>query len=226
MIDLLDYWPWLALFAPLCLVMLSLLSPPVWLSDSPLKPHWRAINLTSWGMSWLLSTLVGLAVLHESPMYVFVCILGTGLMTTVLGQTIFTDFIHRKADRRILRLATVLAFVAGLVFLQLHTNQITLTVYLLWFACATVAIFLPDIGTSDGRAIQLVVAAGFPILGFSGFRWGLIFLIVLLLLWGIGLAVRKRSIKKLFTEKISQPLVPIIIAPFLLAVLLFNTILY
>lgn len=214
-------WPLLALVVPLTMGGLSLWRRPTWLAEGPLVPHWVRINV--WSMAFSLACGLGVwwGSQSQAPVFQWACVLGAGTLAMALGQTLFTDLAQRKADRRILRLATATTLLSGLWFLWSQTNSTVLVVYLVWFALATVVVFLPGIGASDGRALQLVVAAGFPVLGFSGFQWGLLFLVVALVIWMVVVVVRKRSLGALVL-RVSQPLVPFILAPFLLAVLLFS----
>jgi len=210
----------LIIIPSICIMILSLAKPPSWLKDSVLFPHWFKINMGSLVFSIILAA-VSYFLIHENFIAEFKIVhtLAISLLTFIFGQTIFTDGWLRLADRRILRIANVLSLICGIGFLLIFGNQTMIMIYILMFLLATVIVFLPMIGTSDGRAIQLIVLATYPTLGLDRMQWGIIVFVPVILIYGLVVAIKNKNIKGIFT-KISVPMVPLMLAPFILVLML------
>lgn len=198
----------------------SIKSHPEWLAEGKLLPSWKKINSLSMIAGILVSAIVYF-VLYDSSIisYKGIASLSAGLLTFVLGQTIFTDGFQRLADRRILRFANVLSLAVGLWFLISYDSYFMILIYVLFALFASIVVFLPGIGMSDGRAIQLIVLSVFPVVGIEGFQIGILLFVPIILLYGLIIAIKNKSLKGLFT-KISVPMVPLMLAPFLTVVLI------
>lgn len=196
----------------------SISSPPKWIPEGKLLPHWTTINIGSMIAGVLSSSLIYYILYSDSIIaYKGIASLSAGLISFILGQTIFTDGFQRLADRRILRFANVLSLVVGLWFLFSYESYFIILIYVLFSLLASIVIFLPGIGMSDGRAIQLIMLSVFPVVGIEGFQKGIILFVPLILLYGVIVAVKNKSIKGLFT-KISVPMVPLMLIPFLVMI--------
>lgn len=210
----------LTLMPVIGLAIFSIKKPPSWLPEGKLLPHWKKINLYSLLASVVLASLSYFWI-HVDFIAEFKIInsLSISLLTFVFGQTIFTDGWQRLADRRVLRIANVISLVVGVGFLLIFDTQVMLMIYFLLALLATIIVFIPMIGNSDGRAIQLIVLSTFPILGLERIQWGLLLFVPIVLIYGLIVSIKNKSFKGFFT-KISVPMVPIMIAPFLAVMLL------
>lgn len=209
----------LALVVPTALAMFSLRYPPSWKDNGPLAPFWSKINLISLAASVVLAVLTFILYSSHITDYRFIATLSTALLTFVVGQTLFTDFTQRLADRRILNMANLVSLAAGLWFLNKYEPQ-TIPIYLVYAIVGVAVMFVPSIGDSDGRAITLVVLSAFPIVGAGGMQWGIIGFLAALLIYTFATAIRAKSFKVGFISRMSIPLVPLVIAPFLIIVIL------
>lgn len=210
----------LAVVMPVLLGVLSIVREPKWILEGKLAPYWKKINLLSIALgigfailAWFIYSPFGVEVQALAALLV-------SLMAFCLTQMSFTDFSQRYADRRVLNTSNLVAFAVGGSFIWMALGQTIFLVYMIMLLAATVVIFIPNIGASDGRALQLVVLGSVPLVGLVGFQWGLMFFMVTLLLYGIGNAIYEKSWKALVGKR-SLPLVPLIIFPFLFAALFF-----
>lgn len=195
------------------LMSFSLFYKPFWIDDGPLKTKWNIINICA----FIFSIIIGIityfihgSFFEEST----VMSLSSTVLSFVLVQTLFTDFCQRLADRRLLRIANFIVGIAGVWFLYSYDDTYLTLLYILLFLGATLIVFLPQIGASDGRAMQLVVLGTFPFLLLEGFQIGLIVFLIEILLFGAYHSIRRKSLRGFWT-KISVPMVPLIIFPFL-----------
>lgn len=204
----------------IALSIFSIKKHPEWLSEGKLLPHWNKINIVSMLTGIVLSALSFFVLYSDAVLfYKAIASLSTGLITFILGQTIFTDGFQRLADRRILRSANLLSLVVGLAFLSIYETRFIILIYILFILFSSIVLFLPGIGMSDGRAIQLIVLSTFPVIGIQGFQIGIIAFVPVILLYGIIVSIKRKSFKGFFT-KISVPMVPLMLAPFLSVVLI------
>lgn len=195
--------------------LFSVKSHPEWLKEGRLLPHWSKINFFAVLFSAFVSGIVYYWLYADFILqYKTIASLSGGIVSFVLIQTIFTDGFQRLADRRVLRFANVLSLVIGLWFLISYESYFVILIYLLFALFASIVIFIPGIGMSDGRAIQLIALSVFPVIGIEGFQKGILLFIPIILLYGIIIAIKNKSFKGLFT-KISVPMVPLMLFPFL-----------
>lgn len=210
----------LVLLPVVFMTLFSLFKRPSWIQDSVLSPQWKKINIGS-----LLGAIVLSAAsyfwIHSSFIIEFKIVnsLAISLLVFIFGQTFFTDGWLRLADRRILRIANLTSLIVGLFFMLVFGNSTLIIIYLIFALLATIIVFLPMIGASDGRAIQLIVLSTFPILGFERLQWGILLFLPILALYWIFNAVKNKSIKGLLS-KISVPMVPLMLAPFIIVLML------
>lgn len=208
----------IALFVPAALCVFSLRYPPTWVTEGALSLKWGPLNVLALSLSVSLMILAGFIYSSFAIEYVFIAVLSTGVMSFVAVQTFATDFVLRKADRRLLRMANFVSAVAGLWFLSNYTDHTTVLVYVLLFLCFSLLMFVPQLGQSDTRALQLVILSSIPVIGIGGFQAGMILVAIFVVIY--GLIKSRKSLSSLLT-KISTPLVPLIIAPYVLMVVLF-----
>lgn len=199
----------------------SMIKPPSWLKEGPFLPHWTKINIIGIIFSSVLAFFSYFFIHVEFIVeFKFLYSLALSLMGYIFVQTVFTDGWQRLADRRILRVAVVSSLLAGSIFLFVFGNSTMWMVYALMFLLATALIFLHSlIGQSDARAIQLIVAATYPALGLERMQWGILLFVPLILIYGVIMAVKNKSFKGFFT-KISVPMVPLMLAPFIVVLML------
>lgn len=207
------------LLVPTFLALFSIKRPPEWIAGGALAPFWSKINFLSLSISVASALFTFFSLSAYMVEFRFVAALSAALLGFVAVQTFFTDFAHRKADRRILRVANLLSLAAGYWFLNTYDKPM-LIFYVIFAIAATAMLFVNNIGDSDARALQLVVLSALPVIGISGMKLGIVGFLVLTLTYGAGLAFKNKSFKMLLTKKASIPAVPLIVAPFAALVLL------
>ena len=206
------------LLVPAFLALFSIKRPPEWIAGGALAPFWSKINF----LSLSISAAAALITFGTLSVYMVefrsVATLSAALLSFLTVQTFFTDFAHRKADRRVLRIANLLSLAAGYWFLNTYDKP-TLIFYVVFAIAATAVLFVKGIGDSDARAMQLVVLSALPVIGVSGMQLGIVGFLVLTLIYAAVLAFKNKSFKMLLTKKASIPAVPLIVAPFAALVL-------
>ena len=210
----------LALCAPTILCLFSIYYVPGFIVASPLARKWPNINLLALGISALLVFSSLFIYSNYSTEYAFMAALSCGVMGFVAVQSFSTDFAFRLVDRRMLRIANAISLIAGLWFLISFTDSINVKIYLLLLLGVTVAFFIPAIGQSDTRAMQLIVLSIFPVTGLQGISHGFLLTFATILLYGIIRGFKEGvGFFGIFT-KMSMPMVPLIVAPFTIVVLI------
>lgn len=210
----------IAFVAPLVLTIFSIKFPPEWVKDSIVEPKWVKLNLFGLVSASLMMIIVGFIYSGFIPQYSFMAVLSIGVLFYTLVQTAVTDFTFRLADRRLLRLANLISASAGIWFLASYTNKIMLLTYVLLFLFFSMMLFIPKLGQSDARALQLVVLSAMPVIGLQSFQIGFLVAAITIILYGITKSLKENgNLSGLFT-KLSLPLVPFIIAPFAVMVLI------
>jgi hypothetical protein len=203
---------------PTFLALFSIKRPPEWIAGGVLAPFWSKINLLSLITSVALSLITFLTLSAYMIEFRAVATLSSAVLSFITVQTFFTDFAHRRADRRVLRIANLLSLIAGYWFLNTYDKS-NLIFYAVFAISATAVLFVKSIGDSDARALQLVVLSGLPVVGIFGMQLGIVGFLILTLTYGAALAIKSRSFKLLLTKKTSIPAVPLIVAPFAILVL-------
>lgn len=201
------------LIVPTFLALFSIKRPPEWIAGGVLAPFWRKINFLSLAISFVFTITAILSLNGYKTEFKALVALSSAVLSFISVQTFFTDFNHRKADRRVLRIANAVSLVAGLWFLNTYNSQM-LVFYVVFGVAATATLFLNSFGESDARALQLIVLAGLPVLGITGMKLGVVGFLALTILYGIIWAIKQRSFRDLLTKKVSIPAVPLIVAPF------------
>lgn len=205
----------LAVLIPVVLTIFSLRFPPSWKDKGPLAPYWFKINVGSLAASSLVG--IGTYFLHQSSVieYQSLAVFSATVITFIFGQTLFTDFSQRLADRRVLRIAIASSFAIGLWFLSEFDSE-NIPVYLIFSIVAFALLFIPAIGDSDGRAAILIVSAALPVITATGIvNLGIFSIAILLLIYALVVSIMKKDLKNFFVAKLSVPLVPIALAPFI-----------
>lgn len=198
---------------PTFLALFSIKRPPEWIAGGALAPFWSKISLLALSVSAVLSAVTFFTLNSYMMEFRAVTTLSSAILSFVTIQTFFTDFAHRRADRRVLRIANLLSLVVGCWFLNTYDSQL-LVFYAVFAIAATATLFVQSIGDSDARALQLIVLSALPALGIAGMKFGIVGFLVLTLLYGIVWAIKKKSFRSLLTKKVSIPAVPLIVAPF------------
>lgn len=205
---------------PTFLALFSIKRPPEWIAGGDLAPFWSKINF----LSLLLSIVWSLVTFFSLSAYMMefraVATLSSALLSFVAVQTFFTDFTHRRADRRVLRVANILSLIVGYWFLNTYDKS-NLIFYVVFAIAATAVLFVQSVGDSDARAMQLVVLSALPVVGIFGMQLGIVGFLALTFAYGGSVAIKNRSLKSLITQKTSIPAVPLIVAPFAILVLFF-----
>jgi len=211
----------LAVIVPVGLGIFSIFFKPKWMKDKSLAPSWTKINVAAITVG-LLSGCFGWFMYKEFGTYISgIAFLNSSLLGFSVFQTFFTDFWYRLADRRILNISTLISLLFGIYMTWDIFGKEMLMIYGILFFLATIVLFIPSIGSSDGRALQLVVSATVPLVGLMGFQWGIVMFLILICAFGIGNAIYKKDLKSL-VKKVSMPLVPIILLAFLIVILFYN----
>lgn len=204
---------------PTFLALFSIKRPPEWIAGGVLAPFWSKISL----LSLLISVISALITFFTLSAYMIefrsVATLSSAILSFITVQTFFTDFAHRRADRRVLRVANILSLVVGYWFLNTYDKS-NLIFYAVFAISATAVLFVQSIGDSDARALQLVVLSALPVIGIFGMQLGIVGFLILTLAYGVAVAIKSRSFKSLLAKKTSIPAVPLIVAPFAILVLL------
>lgn len=203
---------------PTFLALFSIKRPPEWIAGGVLAPFWSKISLLSLFVSVVLSLITFFMLSAYMIEFRSVATLSSAILSFVTVQTFFTDFAHRRADRRVLRIANLLSLVTGYWFLNTYDKS-NLIFYAVFAIAATAVLFVKSVGDSDARALQLVVLSGLPVIGIFGMQLGIIGFLILTLTYGAVVAIKSRSFKILLTKKTSIPAVPLIVAPFAVLVL-------
>lgn len=227
--------PLLVFIMPTFLFWLSVSYQPVWVAGGPLEDNWGRINKFSFVFSWLAAVLAYFIynsfdtlsvmnnVVFDDNYFDYLkwfVVISAALLGFCLIQTFFSDFSQRYASKNVLFSCNVILFILGLLFYSHYAEKNYVILYVMFFLFATIVIYLPGIGASDGRAMQLVVATSIPITGFIGFQYGLVLFLLVLFVYGVGRAIVKKSFKELF-GKVSLPLVPLIILPFFVLIMFY-----
>jgi hypothetical protein len=207
------------IMAPILMAIFSMRFPPSWKDKGPLAPYWSKINLSSLGTAIILSILTFFLYNGHIIEYKFIAALSVSVMTFIFGQTLFTDFTQRLADRKVMMIANLISLAAGLWFIM-NFDKPMLNFYIIFGIVATALIFLPTLGDSDGRAAQLAVFSTFPIISFNGLSWGIIGTLIAIILFAFCYAVKNKTLKTIAIARISIPMVPLLIAPFIVTVIL------
>lgn len=211
----------LAVIVPVGLGIFSIFFKPKWMEDKSLAPSWTKINIAAITVG-LLAGCFGWFMYKEFGTYISgIAFLNSSLLGFSVFQTFFTDFWYRLADRRILNASTLISLLFGVYMTWDIFGKEMLMIYGILFFLATIVLYIPSIGSSDGRALQLSVSATVPLVGLMGFQWGIVMFLILICAFGVGNAIHKKDLKSL-VKKVSMPLVPIILLAFLTVILFYN----
>lgn len=205
----------IAILVPTAICVFSIRHPPSWLNKGSLAPFWSKINFISLSAAALTAILSFILFSSHLSEYRCVAVVSSAILTFVLGQTLFTDFSQRLADRRVFWIASAISGLIGFWFLNQYDKQ-SVALYLIFALVATALIFVPSIGDSDGRAAQLVILSAFPVIGINGIQLGIIGFFISVLLYSLFTAIKNKNFKLAFLSQLSIPAVPLVIAPFLL----------
>lgn len=192
---------------------------PEWINNDDLRKSWRVVNKWSLAVSALLGVVASFLFLWLPLLPYLFNVVAVSALSFVLVQALFSDFKLRLADRRVLNICNALGFVFGIICLLIAHSYVMLVVYVVLLLCLSCLILFPkSIGMSDVRALLMVVIFVFPVGGFSVLSSSLVYFIVALLLYSVVMMFKSRSFKPLIGKQ-SLPMVPIIVAPFLVALL-------
>lgn len=209
---------------PVAFALFSIKRPPIWKDKGPLAPLWSKINVFS-AVAAIFTSSITFAIYHDYMLeYRSIATLSTALLTFTLGQTLATDFSQRLADRRILNSASVISALAGFWFLY-NFDYASVGTYIILAIGASCLFFLKSLGDSDVRAIQLIILSALPIVSLAGLQTGMVLFLLFLIVYAVGYSIRHRNFKLAIFTKMSLPLVPLAIAPYLVVVIthpLFN----
>lgn len=211
----------LAVLAPAGMALFSIKKPPSWLDKGPLAPFWTKINFWSAASAIVAGFLTFLINRNVEFYWSSFSVLSVSIMTFILGQTLFTDFTQRLADRRVMRIANLFALSMGLWAL-ISFNSAAIPVYLIFILAASAILFAPNVGDSDGRAAQLIVLAGFPLIGGTGFIVGMLSFSLIVVGYSFIMAIKNKKLSGFLTAKTSVPLVPLLLIPFTGVTMLFS----
>lgn len=209
----------LAALAPIGMCIFAIKYRPKFVEGSLLSSKWVNLNLLSLGISIVLMISAWILYSSYSVSYTFIAALSAGIMGFVTVQTFSTDFALRLADRRLLRIANAISLIAGMWFLISFTDKQMVLLYLLLFLGVSLLLFVPALGQSDARAMQLVVLSAIPVIGTQGFSKGFVLMFVFILAYGFIRGIKDGLGFSAIITKMSIPMVPLIITPFIIMVL-------
>lgn len=202
----------------LALFFVSYWAKEEWMSKDQIKSMgWKRINIVSLLVSLVVSLSFALAYdmsehYLSSQMLILAAI---SALIYCLIQSV-TDFFSRRVYRWTLRSANIIVFVFAAIDLLMHGETKVFAMYVIAVLVVSLLSFVPSIGMSDVRALQLVAISVIPIVGFFVFvYYYLIGFTVAILLYAVILSIMKKDFKILI-KRISIPLVPIIISPALI----------
>jgi hypothetical protein len=202
------------------LTVSALLRSPEWLDrDEVLRSGWKLLNAVAGTVSLLTAIGVSATVSTLTSSTVTITAFGVSVaaLVFVTVQSTLSDFRMRMADRWTLRLASVAVGAVGVAEILTHGSTDLLVAYAMFTLIAFAFNFIPKLGASDGRALVLVVLASIPTLGLGGFitpMWGMV---ALAIAYSVVVAIKSKDITVL-VKKVSTPLVPMIVAPYAMAV--------
>lgn len=202
----------------LALFFVSYWAKEEWMSKDQIKSMgWKRINIVSLLVSLVVSLSFALAYdMSEHYLSSQMLILSAiSALIYCLIQSV-TDFFSRRVYRWTLRSANIIVFVFAAIDLLMHGETKVFAMYVIAVLVVSLLSFVPSIGMSDVRALQLVAISVIPIVGFFVFvYYYLIGFTVAILLYAVILSIMKKDFKILI-KRISIPLVPIIISPALI----------
>lgn len=202
------------------LVLHSWFFPPTWLDrNESLNKNWKKLDLWSGLMSCVMS-LSAFLLYHQSygGEYSLLAALNAGVLTFVTVQSFATDTTMRLVNRWMLRLASLLVVVPGTWFLCMYQGREMILIYALMAVFFGMLVFLPFVGESDARAMLLVSISTIPVIGLHLFSWGIALVGVAVVIYGLVRTIKERAGVKAFFTKISIPMVPLIVSPFLVMI--------
>lgn len=202
----------------LALFFVSYWAKEEWMSKDQIKSMgWKRINIVSLLVSLVVSLSFALAY-DMSEHYLSSQMLTLSAISALIYCLIqsVTDFFSRRVYRWTLRSANIIVFVFAAIDLLMHGETKVFAMYVIAVLVVSLLSFVPSIGMSDVRALQLVAISVIPIVGFFVFvYYYLIGFTVAILLYAVILSIMKKDFKILI-KRISIPLVPIIISPALI----------
>lgn len=185
------------------------------------KFTWKKLNLVSAGVSLVLSLMTAALATYGNVQDISSAALVTSIATMafVLVQTYVTDTKMRYADRGTLRFATIMAFASSLTYYLYNDSfiaQFEMYAWIIAFVAATLLLYMPGFGSSDGRAIALAVAAAVPVVGVIGVAFSMVFYAIAALVFVVWIVLKYKVSSIAYVNHISIPAVPFLLFPFLL----------
>ena len=199
----------------LILLFVTMLYSPGWVD----RGHWQLANVLAFVTSTVSSIFTAAMLPSGDVTHWLTAVAGgvsVGTTVFVTTQCAYTDFTYRKGDRWTLRAAIAMNAATGGVSLFLEPARTQGERWLF------VLFLIPSLGKSDARATLLSILATYPMVGVLGVQWGLIVLALVLGVYGVSSSVRmmwgvKGTLRGVFREKMSIPMVPLITGSFLIA---------
>ena len=207
----------------LILLFVTMLYSPGWVD----RGRWQLVNVLAFVTSTVSSIFTSAMLPSGDVTHWLTAVAGgvsVGTTVFVTTQCAYTDFTYRKGDRWTLRAAIAMNAATGGVslFLEPARTQGERWLFVLLVLLSLVMVRIPSLGKSDARATLLSVLAVYPMVGVLGVQWGLIVLALVLGVYGVSSSVRmmwgvKGTLRGVFREKMSIPMVPLITGSFLIA---------
>ena len=201
----------------LILLFVTMLYSPGWVD----RGHWQLVNVLAFVTSTVSSIFTSAMLPSGDVTHWLTAVAGgvsVGTTVFVTTQCAYTDFTYRKGDRWTLRAAIAMNAATGGVslFLEPARTQGERWMFVLLVLLSLVLFLIPSLGKSDARATLLSVLATYPMVGVLGV------LALVLGVYGVSSSVRmmwgvKGTLRGVFREKMSIPMVPLITGSFLIA---------
>lgn len=198
------------------LASLPLARPAEWADDLGNKKAWTKLFIFAL-LTSLATLLVGAAPRLDADLLKFVALcLGVSLTSVAFFYSVVTDFKLRKADRRLAQITLAIASVPALGLMVRESDWITASasISLAIVACVAYLFGGRHVGAGDARALFIISLVLLPLMGWEAFMWASAFLGVSFIVIGFAVAAVRK------TAKTSFPAVPMLIFPYLAALVI------
>lgn len=201
------------------MLSVSMIWTPEWTLRRFNGKQWQIINLTSTLVAVTICAVYNLYyTAQQMPIDIFLSVSWTslGYLSTI---SLATDTLERKVDRHLLQIAIIVTTMLGIGCLW---GDNSLPAYLLLIVLSYMSFVFIPWGESDARTLSLMIATLYPVYGLAGINIMLSFTFIGAIIYAFIYTIKLRSIKKIFTTKVSMPLVPFLLLSGLVVCMTFS----